>query len=85
MLIDIYELQRRARNITNVLPDGYRAAVHKSTVSVPGAPPRIDIEKIGFFGLFNRQVAQLTICEDGKLKAHFFDPIYTLIAISTAK
>ena len=68
MLLDIYELQRRARDINDVLPNSYRAVVYKSLVKIPSAPNRIIIRKIGFLGLFNRQVAQLTVCEDGELK-----------------
>lgn len=81
LLPSLRELERRAEEITNTLPNRYRATVDKSFVKIPSAPARIIIEKIGFLGLFNRQIAQLTVGENGKFKAHFFDPISTLIAI----
>ena len=46
MLLDIYELQRRARDINDVLPNSYRAVVYKSLVKIPSAPNRIIIEKL---------------------------------------
>jgi hypothetical protein len=71
-------LQQRAKQITAVLPNGYRAKVLKPLVQIPGAPDRLIIEKTSFLNLFNRQVAMLTVTSDNHLKVHFFDPITTL-------